>query len=113
MSSRRQGAIRRRADRPISVSRPRRPPLAGGKGRVGDPLPASGGATMNDDDYDGLLFSVDDLERWKRRELPPSWLDDQAAVLIARSKAQSAQFQKLLATADPATVSRLKNPLCR
>lgn len=64
---------------------------------------------MNDDD--DLLFGVDDLERFKRGEQPDGWLDAQKAVLIARSKAQSAGLRKLLASADPATASRLNEPL--
>lgn len=65
---------------------------------------------MNDDDADDLLFSTEDIERWKRRELPNDWLKHQAAILIARCHAQSAELKKLLASADPAT-GRLKEPL--
>ena len=54
---------------------------------------------MNDDDAYDLLFSTEDIERRKRRELPQDWL------------AQSAHFKKMLASADPATASRLKKPL--
>lgn len=64
---------------------------------------------MNDDD--DLLFGVDDLERWKRRELPPEWLKGRKHILLARSRAQSEQFKKMLASADPATASRLNTPL--
>lgn len=63
---------------------------------------------MNDDD---LLFGVDDLERWKRRDLPQSWLGDQIAVLIARSRTQSPLLHAMLISADPAVDERLNKPL--
>lgn len=63
---------------------------------------------MNDDD---LIFGVDDLERWKRRDLPQSWFGDQIAVLIARSRTQSALLQAMLISADPAVDERLNKPL--
>ena len=36
---------------------------------------------MNDDN---LLFPTDDLERWKRRELPKGWLADRQKLLLER-----------------------------
>lgn len=66
---------------------------------------------MNDDDAYDLLFSTEDIERWKRRELPQDWLAQQTDILIARSRAQSAHFKKMLVSAAPATASRLKKPL--
>lgn len=63
---------------------------------------------MNDD---GVLFGVDDLELWKKRGLPGGWLEDQKAVLTAHCHAQLAAFQKLLASADPATTRRLNQRL--
>jgi len=71
----------------------------------------AGGAAMNDDDAYDLLFSTEDIERWKRRELPNAWLKQQTDILIARCHAQSAEVKKLLASADPATASRLNEPL--
>lgn len=41
---------------------------------------------MNDDD---LLFPVDDLNRWKRRELPEDWLVTQQAELLKRLRRQA------------------------
>lgn len=64
---------------------------------------------MNDDD--DLLLSTENIERWKRRELPNDWLKQQTDLLIARCHAQSAELKKLLASADPATASRLNKPL--
>lgn len=69
------------------------------------------GAAMNDDDAYDPLFSTEDIERWKRRELPSDWLKQQTDILIARCRAQSAELKKLLASADSATASRLKEPL--
>lgn len=65
----------------------------------------------DDDDVYGLLFSTQNIERWKRRELPNDWLKQQTDILIARSRAQSAHFKKMLVSAAPATASRLKKPL--
>ncbi len=62
-------------------------------------------------DVYGLLFSTQNIERWKRRELPNDWLKQQSDILIARCHAQSAELEKLLASADPATASRLNEPL--
>lgn len=36
---------------------------------------------MNGDD---LLFPMDDLERWKRRELPKDWLANRQNLLLER-----------------------------
>lgn len=55
---------------------------------MGSAVAASGSATMNDDD---LLFPVDDLERWKRRELPKDWLVNRQALLLARLRALAAE----------------------
>lgn len=46
---------------------------------------------MNDDD---LLFPLDDLERWKRRQLPQDWLAKRQVLLIARIHAQAAEVNK-------------------
>lgn len=77
-------------------------------GRLGSAVAGEGVTAVNDDD---LLFSTEDIERRKRRELPQDWLAQQTDILIARSRAQSAHFKKMLASADPATASRLKKPL--
>lgn len=50
---------------------------------------------MNDDD---LLFGSDDLERWKRRELPNDWLARQRDVLLARMRAEPAASDKMWPT---------------
>lgn len=63
---------------------------------------------MSDDD---LLFSNEDIERWKRREFPHEWLKERKDILLARSRAQSEHFKKMLASADPAMASRLNKPL--
>ena len=42
---------------------------------------------MNDFD---LLFPADDLERWKRGELPEDWLTQQRDALLARMRAEPA-----------------------
>lgn len=54
---------------------------------------------MNDDD---LLFPVDDLDRWKRGELPKDWMDDRYEALQARCRAQTVKLRKLLSSAAPA-----------
>lgn len=64
---------------------------------------------MSDDD--DLLFPVDDINRWKRRELPEGWLAHQKDVLLARCHAQTARLKKLLASADPETARRLNKRL--
>lgn len=46
---------------------------------------------MNDDD---LLFPMDDLERWKRGELPKDWLKRQRDALLARMRAQTSELQR-------------------
>ncbi|WEK41160.1 MAG: hypothetical protein P0Y50_06020 [Candidatus Brevundimonas colombiensis] len=63
---------------------------------------------MTDND---LLFGIDDLERWKRGDHSEVWLEQQKAQLLARSQAQSAGLKQLLASANPALVSRLNKPL--
>lgn len=63
---------------------------------------------MNDDD---LLFAVDDLERWKERALSGDWLEQRAAMLIERQRAQSARLETLMKTAGAATRGRLEEPL--
>lgn len=65
----------------------------------------------DDDDVYGLLFSTQNIERWKRRELPNDWLKQQTDILIARCHAQSAELKEMLASAAPATASRLNEPL--
>lgn len=52
---------------------------------------------MTDDD---LLFPVDDLERWKRRELPQDWLAKRQETLIARLRATAAELQRLAASGN-------------
>lgn len=52
---------------------------------------------MNDDK---LLFSVDDIERWKRRELPSSWLDQQGKSLCRRFRDQFANLTTSLSGRD-------------
>ena len=61
---------------------------------------------MNDND---LLFSIDDIEGWKRGERPDGWLEDRKNVLLARCHAQTARLKKLLASVNPETVRRLNN----
>ncbi len=63
---------------------------------------------MNDDD---LLFCVDDLDRYKLGQQPDGWLRGQIDVLRARLESQSQHFEKLLITASPAMMARLKQPL--
>lgn len=63
---------------------------------------------MNDDD---LLFSIDDIEGWKRGERPDGWLVDRKDVLLARCHAQTARLKGLLASADPETVRRLNKAI--
>jgi hypothetical protein len=60
---------------------------------------------------DDLLFGLDDLERWKRGEQPMGWLGHQKDILLARLHSQSKALKKVLASADPATVSQLKAAL--
>lgn len=47
---------------------------------------------MNDDD---LLFPVDDLERWKRGDLPRDWLINRQKALLERVRTQAAELQRL------------------
>lgn len=66
---------------------------------------------MNDDDDYYPLFSTEDIERWKRRERPPEWLEQQKNILAARCRVQSKSFEKMLASADAATAHRLNRPI--
>ncbi len=63
---------------------------------------------MNDDD---LLFPVDELERWKRGDHSEDRLEQRKAILLARCQAQSDGLKQLLASANPALVSRINKPL--
>ncbi|WP_406852725.1 hypothetical protein WEU32_02290 [Brevundimonas sp. BH3] len=65
----------------------------------------------DDDDAYYPLFPTEDIERWKRRELPPIWLEQQKDVLLARYRTQSDQLSKMLASADEATINRFNRPL--
>ena len=62
------------------------------------------------DDYEPL-FSLENIERWKRRELPPEWLKMQKEISVARCSAQLDELKKILASADAATANRLNRPL--
>lgn len=62
------------------------------------------------DDYEPL-FSLENIERWKRRELPLEWLEERKNILTVRCRAQSDQLRKMLASADVATANRLNRPL--
>ena len=79
---------------------------------MGVAVAEAGGSTMSNfpDDYE-RLFSMENIERWKRRELPPEWLKMQKEISVARCNAQLDELNKILATADPATVKRLNRPL--
>lgn len=72
----------------------------------------AGGSTMSNyhDDYEPL-FSLENIERWKRRELPAEWLQMQKEIFLARCRAQLDELNKILASADDETVKRLKRPL--
>lgn len=59
---------------------------------------------MNDND---LLFNIDDLGRWKNRDLPDDWMEQRTAILLARHRAQSESFARLLASVNTATSRRL------
>ena len=65
----------------------------------------------DDDDAYYPLFPTEDIERWKRGELPPFWLEQQKDVLLARYRTQSDQLSKMLASADAATTNRFNRPL--
>ncbi len=54
---------------------------------------------MNDDD--DLLFGVDDINRWKRRELPEDWLTNRCDILLARLRATSADCDQLMSRPRP------------
>lgn len=62
------------------------------------------------DDYEPL-FSLENIERWKRRELPAEWLEMQKKIFVARCSAQLDELNKILASADDETVKRLNRPL--
>jgi len=72
----------------------------------------AGGFTMSlcHDDYEPL-FSLENIERWKRRELPLEWLEQEKNILLARCRAQSNRLSKMLASADIATNNRFNEPL--
>lgn len=53
---------------------------------------------MNDDD---LLFLIDDLERWKHRELPKDWLANRKNVLIERLRRLGAEAERASGCAAP------------
>ena len=61
--------------------------------------------------HDDLLFPVDDLDLWKKRELPEDWLAERMDILIARCQAQSTELAKLLNSSNSALLARLKGPL--
>ncbi|QBQ49517.1 hypothetical protein [Brevundimonas naejangsanensis] len=60
------------------------------------------------DDTDDLLFSNEDIERWKRGEQPEGWLEHRKDVLLARCRAQT---KRLLASSSPATTHPMNQPL--
>lgn len=72
----------------------------------------TGGFTMSlcHDDYEPL-FSLENIERWKRRELPLEWLEQEKNILTSRCHARSNQLSKMLASADKATTKRFNRPL--
>lgn len=59
---------------------------------MGGAVVEAGGTAMNDDD---LLFSVDDLEGYKRGEQPEGWLAGQRDVLLARMRAQTSELKRV------------------
>ena len=63
---------------------------------------------MNDDD---MLFGLEDIDSWKRRMRPESWLQERKDVRVARCRAQSAALSDLLKTANQTVTSRLNEPL--
>lgn len=62
---------------------------------------------MTDNEF---LFGIDDLERWKCGDHSEVWLEERKAQLLARSQAQSAVLNQLLASANRALVTRLNQP---
>lgn len=56
---------------------------------------------MNDDD---LLFPVDDLERWKRRELPKDWLVNRQKLLLARLRGLATECENTSGRPAPIVV---------
>lgn len=65
----------------------------------------------DDDDADDLLFSNEDIDRWKRRELPPEWLTQRKNILLARCQTQATMLKKLLASADRSMAECFHKPL--
>lgn len=65
----------------------------------------------DDDDAYHLLFSTENIERWKRRELPLEWLEERENILTASCRALSDQLSQMLASADAATINRFNRPL--
>jgi hypothetical protein len=66
-----------------------------------------------DDDMEPL-FSGDDLERWKRGELPPDWLKTQMAILKRGAELFRDDLDEQIAWAkanDPAMYARLMKPI--
>ena len=61
---------------------------------------------MNDD----LLFPLDDLERWKRRQLPKDWLANRQKLLLERVRRLEAEAEGAsgcsASTPKPATPPR-------
>lgn len=51
---------------------------------MGDALAQAGGSAVSDD----LLFGFDDIQRWKRGELPSGWLDQRGKMLCLRLRQQ-------------------------
>lgn len=50
---------------------------------------------MNDDD---LLFPVDDLDLWKKRELPEDWLAERQRSLLERLRERASALRKTTAS---------------
>lgn len=63
---------------------------------------------MKDDD---MLFGLEDIEAWKRRMRPESWLKERKDVLVARYRAQSEVLSDLLKPSNQTSASRLNKPL--
>lgn len=78
---------------------------------MGIALASDGGAAMNDDYDDDLLFGLDDIESYKRGEQPKGWFEARKNILLARCRAQQASLEKFLASAPPAVVARFNQPL--
>lgn len=65
---------------------------------------------MNDDD--DLLFGVDDINRWKRRELPEDWLTNRCDILLARLRAASADCDQIMSRPRPDRMAATPSTLC-